>query len=243
MHKLLALLLGCIVLSQVSAAQEKQIDNHHRRTGIGITFSTLGAGIEIAAPLTTRSNLRTAFNMFRYSRPFDTNGITYSGELDLRSAQLMYDWFPFANAFHLSPGIVVYNGNRITAQLSVPAGKRFDLGHNTYLSDPKDPIRGNATITFRKIAPSFLFGWGNLIPRKHHRFTVPVEFGLVFHGEPKLSFDLGGKGCDGGHHVCKAINKDPEGIRDTATERAKINHTLSRFRFYPILSIGFAYNF
>jgi len=242
MHRLMALLLGCAALLQVSAAQEKT-DNHHRRTGIAVTMSTLGAGIEVAAPITTRSNLRTAFNMFLYSRPFDTDGITYSGELDLRSAQLIYDWFPFRNAFHLSPGVLIYNGNHMRAQLSVPAGKKFALDHNTYLSDPKDPIRGNATIAFRKIAPSFLFGWGNLVPRKRHRFTVPVEFGLVFHGQPKLSFDLAGKGCDGGHHVCKAINKEPEGIRDIATERDKINHALSGFRLYPVLSIGFAYNF
>src|SRR5215470_15501413 len=121
----LLLLFVLLLLPQICPAQESVVEKgtaHYSHVGIGVTMSTLGVGIEIAKALTERSNLRTGFNMFLYSRPLDTEGITYDGELSLRSAQLNYDWFPFRNCFHLSPGLLVYNGNRIAAKLSVPAG-------------------------------------------------------------------------------------------------------------------------
>jgi hypothetical protein len=242
----LALVFALVLVPQLCPAQQpvaERLPSRYSRIGVGIIMSTLGAGIEIAKPLTQRSNLRTGFNMFLYGHPFDAEGITYNGELRLRSAELHYDWFPFGNGFHLSPGVLIYNGNKITANLAVPAGETFELDHGTYKSDPKDPIRGNASITFRKIAPAILFGWGNLIPRNHRRFSIPVEFGVVFHGQPDLAFNLSGKACDVQQRGCRAVDHDPDGIRDIANERAKIKNDISAFRFYPVASVGFAYNF
>jgi hypothetical protein len=254
----LILLLSLVSLPVLCAAQEaasepeavqeniistKRPNQHHSRVGIGFKMSTLGAGIEFATRLTSRSNLRTGFNIFDYSRPFDTDGITYKGQLNLRSAQINYDWFPFHGAFHLSPGVLLYNGNRITANLSVPSGRTFNLDHSTVRSDPKDPIRGNASITFNKVAPALLMGWGNLIPRRSRHFSFPFEFGFVYHGQPNLSFDLVGKGCDPKGRGCRRIDVDPKGISSIANERAQINRDISVFRFYPIVSGGFAFNF
>jgi len=242
----LLLLLCFFLLPQICPAQQSVSETArpwHSHIGIGVTMSTLGAGIELAKPLTERSNLRTSFNMFIYSRPFDTSGITYNGELSLRSAELAYDWFPFRNGFHLSPGLLVYDGNKITAKLFVPAGQAFSMDHKDYRSDSQDPIAGNATITFRKVAPAFLIGWGNLIPRKPRHFSIPFEFGVVFHGQPTLAFNMTGKGCDLQVYSCVSINNDPTAIQDIADERAKIKEELSDFKFYPVISIGFGYSF
>lgn len=229
-------------LTQGQVIAKKSVP-HRSRIGIGVKMSTLGAGIEFATPITSRSNLRTGFNIFDYSQPFDTDGITYQGRLSLRSAQINYDWFPFHGAFHLSPGVLVYDGNKLTANLSVPSGRIFNLDHSSFRSDPKDPIRGKASITFQKVAPAFLIGWGNLIPRRPRHFSIPFEFGVVFHGQPNLAFDLTGKGCDAKGRGCKSIHSDPQGLSDIANERAQINSDISAFRFYPVISGGFAINF
>lgn len=216
---------------------------HYSRLGVGIKMSSLGAGIEFATPVSQRSSLRTGFNIFIYGHPFDTDGFTYNGELNLRSGQVNYDWFPFRNAFHLSPGLLIYNGNTISANLSVSSGQTFHLDHNALQSDPKDPIRGNARITFRKIAPAILFGWGNILPRTPRHFSIPFEFGVVFHGQPKLTFDLTGKGCDPKGRGCRSINSDATGRHDIEDEREAIESDISSFRFYPVVSVGFAYKF
>lgn len=241
------LLFSSILLPALCIAQELQSAKnsavHFSRVGIGLKVSSLGAGIEMATRLTHRSNLRTGFNILDYERPFDNDGITYTGKLHLRSAQVNYDWFVRGGAFHLSPGVLIYNGNKINADLLVSNGKSFQLDHNTYRSDPKDPIRGNATIAFEKVAPEFLVGWGNLIPRRPRHFSIPFEFGFVFHGQPNLTFDLTGKGCDSRGHHCRPIASDPTGQREIADEREKIGREISVFRFYPVISTGFAFNF
>lgn len=76
-------------------------------------MSSLGAAVETAVPVTQHSNLRSAFNIFVYGQPFETDGITYKGELNFRSVQANYDWFPLRGGFRLSPGILVYNGNQV----------------------------------------------------------------------------------------------------------------------------------
>ena len=241
----LSILFLCNLCSgqTILQSQPKAPATHSSHFGIGLKMSTLGAGIEGAARLTSHSNLRAGFNMFIYGRPFDTDGITYHGGFYLRSAQVNYDWFPFRGGFHLSPGMLVYDGNRMSANISVPGGHIFSINRSSFRSDPKDPIRGNATITFWKVAPALLIGWGNLIPRKSHRFSIPFEFGIVFHGQPNLAFSLTGKACDPKSHYCSGIAADPTGQSYIASERAQINSDISSFKFYPVVSGGFAVNF
>lgn len=233
----------CLAQEIVKTEIPKKSSEHVSRLGIGLKMSSLGAGVEIATPVTSHSNLRAGFNMFIYGRPFDTDGLTYQGEFYLRSAQINYDWFPFRGAFHLSPGLLIYDGNKLRADINVPGGHIFSIDRNTFRSDPKDPIRGDASITFWKVAPAFLVGWGNLIPRKRQRFTFPFEVGVVFHGQPNVAFSLTGKACDSKGHYCSGITSDPTGQNYISDERAQIHRDVSFFKFYPVISGGFAFNF
>jgi hypothetical protein len=246
------LLLYLISFCGLTVAQEivqpedttKKTAPHLSNFGVGLKMSTLGAGVEFATRVTRSSNLRAGFNMFIYGRPFDTDGITYTGEFYLRSAQVNYDWFPFHGSFHVSPGMLVYDGNKLAARISVPGGHIFTIDRNSFRSDPNDPIRGDASITFWKVAPAILVGWGNIIPRKHHqRFTFPFEFGVVFHGQPDVAFSLTGQACDSKGQYCSGINSDPTGQGYIDNERAQINKDLSPFKVYPVVSGGFAFNF
>lgn len=239
------LLLTLALAPQVCSAQtfEKPGSTHGSRFAVGIKMSLLGAGVETATPLTTHFNLRAGFNIFDYSGKFHSDGLTYTANLNLRSIQLNFDWFPFHNGFHVSPGLLVYNGNRAYANLSVPSGQLFHLDHNTFRSDPQDPIRGSASVKFRKLAPALLLGWGNLLGRRPHHFSVPFEFGVVFHGQPDFALNLTGSGCDAQNIGCEPIDADSEGKKDILQERARIARTVSTFEYYPVVSVGLAYGF
>jgi hypothetical protein len=234
-----------IVQKEIAQKQTlpKKAAAHTSRFGVGIKMSSLGAGVEFAMRMTNPSNLRIGFNSFIYGHLFDSHGLDYHGEFYLRSAQLNYDWFPFHGAFHLSPGVLLYNGNKLNANISVQGGHIFTIDSNSFRSDAGDPIRGNAGITFWKVAPAFLIGWGNLVPRKHQRFTIPFEFGVVFHGQPNVAFSLTGEACDSKGRYCSGISSDPTGKSYIADERAQINRDLSWFKFYPVVSGGFAFSF
>jgi len=74
--------------------------------GVGVKASTLGIGGEVALAVTHRSNVRFGFNAFSYGHTFAKDGATYTGKLNLRSAQATYDLF-LLPWLHVSPGVLV----------------------------------------------------------------------------------------------------------------------------------------
>src|SRR5215472_10629781 len=148
--------------------------------GVGVKVSTLGAGAEAAVRVTHRTNVRAGFNLIDYSRGFNKDGVAYNGRLSFKTLEAHYDIFPWAKSFHVSPGVLVYAGDPITATAAVPANQSFTLGGVNYFSDPTNPVTGSGKIDFHRAAPMISVGWGNLVSRQEGKhFSVPVELGVA----------------------------------------------------------------
>ena len=211
--------------------------------GIGAKASLLGGGFEVAARVTHRTNVRAGMNFFSYSRTFHKDGVAYDGQLSLKTFEAHYDFFPFAGSFHVSPGLLAYIGDPITANTSVPGGQSFTLGGNTFISDPAAPVTGNGKINFNRAAPLATIGWGNLVPRRASKhFSVPFEIGVGFQGTPKTTLNLTGNVCNSPGINCRSV-ADPIVQAAIQSEQHKINNDLSPLKAYPILSIGLGYKF
>ncbi|MGO8818869.1 MAG: hypothetical protein ACLQVG_29845 [Terriglobia bacterium] len=216
------------------------------KVGVGFRVSTLGLGGEAAYQLTHSSNIRGGVNYFSYSRGFDNNGINYNGDLRWLSGEAHYDWFPFSHVvrtFHLSPGVIFYNGNRVTATASSAGGNTFTLNHVTYQSNPADPVGGTGTLAFNKAAPTFMFGFGNLVPRNCKHFSANIEAGVAFQGSPKIGLNLSGSGCVPGTDNCVNVATDPTVQSNVHGEQTILSNDLSPFKYYPIIALTFGYRF
>jgi hypothetical protein len=212
--------------------------------GIGVKVSTLGAGAEAAVRVTHRTNLRAGFNVIEYSRGFNKDGVAYNGQLNFKTFEAHYDIFPFAKSFHISPGVLVYAADPITATETVPGNQSFTLGGVNYISDPADPVNGSGKITFNRAAPMVTVGWGNLVSRKEGKhFSVPFEVGVAFQGAPKANLALAGSVCDSTGVFCRSVASDPTVQSNVISEQNKINNSMSFFKAYPIISLGFGYKF
>lgn len=214
-----------------------------RRIGVGAKISLLGIGGEAAVALTKRINVRGGFNFFNYSDTFNKDGISYGAQLAFRSAEAHLDLFPFAGAFHVSPGLLLYNDNHISATASVPGGQPFTLGGISYISSAANPITGTGKLSFNKVAPSILVGFGNLLPRNRRRFTISTEIGVAFTGAPKASLNLQGTACTNPVLICVNAATDPIVQSNVQSEVTKVNHDVSALKVYPLASVGFAVNF
>ena len=210
--------------------------------GVGVKVSSLGIGGEAAVALTHRSNVRVGFNYFSYGDTFNKDGATYKGTLGLRSLQATYDVF-LVSSFHLSPGVLLYNGNKLTANVSVPGGQNFTLNNVTYMSDPTDPVAGTGKLSVYKAAPMILLGFGNLVPRNGHHFSASFDIGAAYQGPPRITLNLTGSVCDPSGIFCRSIGSDPSIQANIVSEQAKLNKSASPFRFYPVLSFGVGYKF
>jgi hypothetical protein len=202
--------------------------------GLALKMSSLGAGIEIATPITHRSNLRAGFNAFALNKSFTNDRVAYSGRLTLRSLQVTYDWFPRGGSFHISPGLI-YNGNWVKAGASMPLAQPQ--------SNFASQVTGSGKIEFYKVAPMFLVGWGNLIPRANRRLSFPFEFGVIYHGAPRASLKANGVLCDPSGANCLDAASDPAVQSGIQAEQSTLTRAVSPYRFYPVVSAGIGCSF
>ena len=242
MKTFLTFWLVCLMVgagSRTAAGQALSSPSSH--VGVAFTLAPpLGFGADIAVPVGEKVNVRGGFNVFGLSHEFDNDGITFDAQLKLRSVSAHLDWFPFGGGFHLSPGVMLYNGNEVNANAFVPSGETFDLGDESLTSNPSSPVTGTAVVSFKKVAPSVRVGWGNIVPRGDRRWSIPFELGVVFSNSPTAVFSLGGSACARNGTNCRNIAADPQLQADVQKEQDQINDDLTVLKVIPVISLGFS---
>jgi hypothetical protein len=218
------------------------------RVGIGVRVSTLGIGGEVAVRVLNRANVRAGFNALGFSHSFPSNGIDYSGSLHLRSAEAHFDYFLFG-PFHISPGVLLYNGNNLSANALVSGGQTFTVGGTQYESSSANPMSATFTANVNKVAPEILIGIGNLVPRGSRHWSINADFGVDYEGAPKIVFGVTGFACmppNSSGPSCVNAGTDPTVQSNVAAQQAKYNHDVSTkfyYRLWPVVSTGFSYSF
>jgi hypothetical protein len=237
-------LAGCSTLCAVGPAAAQPDLGPHSSVGLSANVSTLGLGVDAAFPVLERANVRVGFNLFNLNHDFDNDGITLAASLQLSSFSAHFDWFAFGGGFHISPGVMVYNGNKVTAVATVPAGQKFSLGDENLFSNAANPVNGSARISWEsKVAPSLLMGWGNIIPHGDRRWSIPFELGVVYSKAPTSTLAFGGSACAQNGTNCRNIATDPTLQADVAKEQTNMNSDLSVLKLIPVVSLGFSYKF
>ena len=217
------------------------------RFALGGGISIMGINLQAATNLNRYSNLRVSGNVFSYTvDDITTNGFTAKGNLNMASMGASFDFYPWPNhGFRLSPGVLFYNENSLSASATVSAGESFKLNDMEYYSSANDPIHAKATVGLNATNPAFTMttGWGNMISRKGGHWSFPFELGAAFVGSPSFKMNLAGSACDITSQICMDAATN-QGIQDNLQAQiAKYKKDVSALSVYPILSFGVAYNF
>lgn len=214
------------------------------KIAVGVNIGLLGPGVEIATPLSRRTNLRVDGSFFNYSISSITqDGVNYGGNLKLRDVRASYDFFPFHGSFRLSGGVEVYNRLNVDATGTVAVGQTVTFNHQDYTV--QTPLQGTASLAYgNKVAPTFTFGWGNAIPRSRRHFAFPVEIGAAYTGTPKFDLAMNsGSACVAGTTTCGPVSTVDGFQTNLTAQKNKIINDLKVARFYPILNAGVTYRF
>jgi len=239
-----------------NAPREAGPNSSFSRIGIGVGISTLGIRLQAATNIGSHLALRGSGNFFNYSDNFTTNGINATAKLGLDSAGVAVDFFPFRFPFRLSPGVLFYNTNQLTAATNVAAGTSFTLNGTTYYSANANsatgavPVNGTGTLGLNTTKPAFTIttGLGNMVPGRGH-WSFPFEIGVAFIGAPSVNVKLAGWACyDQAQTECTDIsnanNPIAVAIQSNLTAQvAKWTSDLNPLKTYPIVSGGVSYSF
>ena len=226
------------------------------KVAFGVGISPLGVQLSMTTNLNPHLNLRSTGNLFNYSTNFTASGIGADAKLNMKSAGTALDIYPFHKGFRISPGLLFYNTNQVTAAALVAGGTSFTLNDQTYYSANANsatgatPVNGNALLSLHTTNPAFTIttGWGNTIPRKGH-WSFPFEVGVALTGAPSLKVNLGGWACyDQAQTLCTDITSktDPIALQiqsNLAAQVAKWTKDAEPLKTYPIASFGVAYSF
>lgn len=216
------------------------------RVGLSLSAGLGGAGLDVATSLSRHFNLRAGAEYFSYSTTFQDQGANIAIQLRAQSGHASFDYFPFTNQFRLSPVLVFANDNRARATALVPPGSAITLNGQDYTSSITDPLHGAGSVDFRKVSPGFTLGWGNLIPRTGSHFSLPLQAGFYYVGQPGLKVSFSGSACDPTQPAaigCASVTEDSGFQQNLAQFIARNNHNLSYASFFPVLSFGVGYSF
>lgn len=214
--------------------------------GLATRVGIAGTGFDVATPLATRFNLRVGTDFFSYATTFQEEGANVGINLHLRSGHAALDWFPLGGQLRVSPQLVFGNNNRVLATAVIPSGSTITLNGENYISSYTDPLRGSGRIDFHKVSPGLSLGFGNLIPRDHRHFSIPVEVGFYYAGQPNLQVGFTGSACDPNYLPsvgCESVDQDPGFQKNLTAFKVHNEHNLSYASFFPIFSVGFGYRF
>jgi hypothetical protein len=214
--------------------------------GVDVHVGVGGIGFDVATPLSRKFNLRTGADFFSYGTSFQEQGADVTANLRFRSGHASLDWFPFSGRFRLSPLLVYGNNNRVIATALVPSGSTVTLNGQDYVSSATDPLHGSGSVDFRKVSPGFSLGFGNISPRTKSHFSVPIEAGFYYVGQPGLRVAFTGSACDPTQPPaigCQSVDQDADFQHDLAAFVTRNNHNLSYASFFPVFSIGIGYRF
>jgi hypothetical protein len=223
-------------------------------------MSLMGVNLQAATNVNRYLNLRGTGNFFNYTASnISTNGFSLNGKVNMATAGVSLDYYPIPRmGFRLSPGMLFYNQNGITATATPQPGTSFTLNANgtdyDYYPDAAtqstNPFRvdANLGLNAHKQAFTLTTGWGNMIPRKSKdllfgHLSFPFEIGVAFTGAPTINqFELHGWACDKNGLNCVDMAQDLTAQSRLAAQKAKWTNDLDPYKVYPIFSFGVAYS-
>ena len=197
--------------------------------GVTASIGSTGLGLHASYPIAPSVNARIGMNYLNYDYSGRTSEVEYNFKMKLQTFDVLADYFPVNNGFRVSGGLV-YNGNKIDADMKASNGTEYVINGTTYSAAKAGAINGS--VDFKKIAPYLGIGWGNAVKDKGWGFSA--DLGVMFQGSPNTSLTNAG---------CQAPVNCAQLAKDIAVEQTKLNDKVSKFDAYPVIRVGASYRF
>jgi hypothetical protein len=192
--------------------------------GVGIKAGTLGIGLEGTWRPLPYLDVRLGANSYDYEADGSQAGVNYDATLNLDTYYATANFrFP-ASPMRISAGIYS-NGNELNLQ-SAEIGDVM-IGDVLYSSAEVGSL--SSTTSFSGTAPYLGFGFDFTVLGK---VGLNMDFGVLWQGEPTVTMNA-----DGLVSGLSAFQAELE------KERLELEDEVSDYKAWPVVSLGFVFNF
>lgn len=197
-----------------------------RNFGVGMKAGTLGIGIEGTWRPVPMIDIRLGVNRYEYDTTGRYAGINYNATVDFDTVYATANFkFPLS-PFRITAGLYS-NSNELTMASAETAG--FDIGGSPYTLAEIGTV--TATTSFPSTSPYLGFGFDFSVLGK---VGLNLDFGVLWQGEPTVTMTTDG--------VLNNIS-DPTFLGLVDDERQELQDKLSDYKAWPVISLGFVFNF
>ena len=192
--------------------------------GIGAKVGTLGLGLEAIWRPIPFVDVRIGANSYEYGYDGPQAGLTYDGTLNLDTVYATGNFHFPLSPFRITAGLFS-NGNEIELS-SVDLGT-FDIGGTTYTSADVGSL--TSVVSFDGTAPYLGIGFDFTVLNK---VGMNLDLGVLLQGDPQVTMQASG-----------LLANDPTFLAAAEVERQQLADAVSNFKAYPVVSLGFVFNF
>ncbi len=191
---------------------------------MGVKAGTLGFGLEAAWKPIPWFDVRLGANQFTYDDTGSQAGVNYDAELELDT------FYATANfRFPLSPmrftAGLYSNGNELL--LTSQEAPTIQIGDTVYPGDAVGTIR--SVTSFSSTAPYAGVGFDFELLDK---VGLNLDFGVLWQGDPEVTAAADG-----------ILGTDPLFLAELEQERQELEAEMEDYKAWPVVSIGFTYEF
>jgi len=196
---------------------------------IAYKVGTLGLGFDLEYLINQTMAIRANINGFKYTlKDIEVEDNKYDFTATLQSSGILIDYHPWQNALRFSTGVYNHQSN-IKGDIKVTSGE-LKIGDNVYPSMQIGSV--DTTIDFNNINPYLGVGLSS-VEKGGWRFVM--DLGVLYIGEPKATLKAtAAEGFEGLQHILD---------NESRIEEEKLNETLKKYKWYPVLSIGMQLRF
>jgi hypothetical protein len=192
--------------------------------GIGAKVGTLGIGIEAIWRPVPFVDFRVGANAYDYTYDGVRAGLDYSGTLSLETVYATGNFHFPISPFRITAGLFS-NGNEI--DLTSVDSATFDIGGTTYTLADVGSL--TSVVSFEDTAPYLGIGFDFTVLDK---VGMNLDMGVLWQDEPVVTMQASG-----------LLANDPTFLAAAELERQQLADDMSSFKAYPVVSLGFVFNF
>ena len=148
------------------------------RLGLYAAVSPLGVGVHASTNLTPRLDIRVFENFFPINHTFTRSDVVVALHIHFANAGVAADYYPFHRAFHISPGLLFYNRNRVNATVKALPNASITLNNTEWFSDPANPAYGTGRLDIGGSCFMITAGYGRITSHSDKRWTFPFQASL-----------------------------------------------------------------